>query len=164
MARCDYRPVELFVTCCKNLEIDCAKEVQVMAKLTKDQKRKKRQQQKRKQSITNAQTARYVGKQLAAMSEPVVEIVTSEDDYEVSDEAKRMYPNAGDVFVSPEGMKFYIEDVDGSADDFYEVSMIDYANKDNPRAVGDLFLPDEWVSAVKALNLTLEGNETKLIE
>lgn len=141
-----------------------------MAKLTKDQKRKKQQVLKRKQSATQAQTINRVRNVLSSIDVPMVDFFDSQDESEqhdvfdpsvLTDEERALKPKTGDIFVSsrPAGMKLFIERSGGFEDEdseYYDVSLIDYANKDNPDASGDLLSPDEWVAMIKTYGLVLE--------
>jgi hypothetical protein len=135
-----------------------------MAKLTKDQKRKKQQVLKRKQSATQAQTINRVRNVLSSIDVPMVDFFDSQDTFdpsELTDEERELKPTTGDVFVSSRSadMKLFIERSGGFEDEdseYYDVSLIDYANKDNPDAGGDLLSPEEWVAMVKTYGLVLE--------
>jgi hypothetical protein len=135
-----------------------------MAKLTKDQKRKKQQVLKRKQSATQAQTINRVRNVLSSIDVPMVDFFDSQDDSAPSaltDEERELKPKTGDTYISskPEGMKFFIESSGGFEDEdgeYYNVELIDYVNKDNFDAAGDSLSPNEWVKMVKAYGLVLE--------
>jgi hypothetical protein len=141
-----------------------------MAKLTKDQKRKKQQVLKRKQSATQAQTINRVRNVLSSIDVPMVDFFDSQDESEqhdvfdpsvLTDEERALKPKTGDTYISskPEGMKFFIESSGGFEDEdgeYYNVELIDYVNKDDFDAAGDSLSPNEWVKMVKAYGLVLE--------
>jgi hypothetical protein len=141
-----------------------------MAKLTKDQKRKKQQELKRKQSITKAQTVNRVRNELLTTGKPLVDFFDSHDESEQPDifdpsaltnEERELKPKTGDTYISskPVGMKFFIESSGGFEDEegeYYNVELIDYANKENFDAAGDSLSPNEWVKMVKTYGLVRE--------
>ncbi|QUX96634.1 hypothetical protein C0J08_15035 [Marinomonas sp. CT5] len=142
-----------------------------MAKLTKDQKRKKQQELKKKQSITKAQTVNKVRNQMKSFNIPTIDFFSSEDDeplpLQPSEEAMELKPIKGNVYDSSrdENIKFYVYNVielDSKIVKTYSVEVIDYKYKDDMSAVGDELYPDEWVSFYKDCDLRLIGNEPVL--
>lgn len=136
-----------------------------MAKLTKDQKRKKQQTLKRKQSITKAQTVNRVRNELKSLNLPDLEFFDNADDViGPSGEAIKLKPKKGDIFMSnrDKGVKLFVYNVielDSKVIQTYSVEVIDYRLKDDMSAVGDELWCDEWVAYYKDRDLSLIGNE-----